>query len=539
VSDASASHDAIKKQVESRINEEEQSAPKPEEKKGQPLSLDFLKRCLYGNRVGDATLFASMFRGQFVYVERWGRWLRWGGNHWMEEAPDLPRFTLAATERVCEQYQRILAEDKDAEKGSELYKYVRKRLNILRDKSGRSNLLDVAATIDDPLSIEGKELDKQEYLLACQNCVIDLRTGESSPGKPDQYILNACPVEWKGLSPNQDFLDFLHSCFDDDEEIVRYILRLLGYGMIGRRDDHIWAIFHGPRGRNGKDTLMKIIFKVLGPSLAIKIPTAMLLQQTFQRSGSQPEPDIMALRGAKMAFASEAEAGQKIAMSKLKDLTGGTVITARGINDKLMTSWEQTHLLFFLTNELPKMKSDDDAFWTRLHAVHWPIRFVDKPQAQDERKRNPRMAAKLEENLSGVLACLVMGCMDYLANGLNPPDKVLAYTKEQRANFDDIGQFLADACDIEDAPTDGLSWQTRTAASEFVSVCNWWLMQTFGGTYNYSSKTVTKILVNKGIPSKKSNVMQYLGVSVKLDVIVEYERAKEEEERKKTSRGRA
>ena len=394
MSDKSNAAVDLKKQVDARVKEEEQSAPPPAEKKETELPIDFLKTCLHGNRVGDANQYAAMFRGRFVFVERWGRWLRWAGHHWADDLNS--RYALAAIERVCEQYQRLLPVADD-----EMAKLVRRRLNVLRDTSGRENLLECAATIDEPLCVTDQELDKQEYLLACPNGVIDLRTGELSPGRPEQYILNACPTEWKGLNPSKKFMDFLHSCFDGDPAMVTYILRLLGYGLLGNRDDHIWVIFHGPRARNGKDTLMKIIFNVLGHSLAIKIPTAMLLQQTFQRSGSQPEPDIIALRGAKMAFASEGESNQKIAMSKLKDLTGGSIITARGLNDKLMSSWEQTHLLFFMTNEIPKMRSDDEGFWLRLHAVHWPIRFVDNPKDPDERKRDPRMAATLQEDLSG------------------------------------------------------------------------------------------------------------------------------------------
>jgi len=530
MSDGSKASACLKEQMDARVKEEEQNAPPATEKKESELPLDFLKTCLYGNRIGDANLYAAMFRGRFVFVERWGRWLRWKGNHWGEDINS--RHALAAIERVCEQYQRLLA---DAAEDSDIARMVHKRLNVLRDKAGRDNLLDCAATIDEPLCIEGDELDKQEYLLACPNCVVDLRTGESSPGKPDQYILNACPTEWKGLAPSQKFLNFLSSCFDDDKEMVAYILRLLGYGLLGMRDDHIWVIFHGPRARNGKDTLMKIMFKVLGPSLAIKIPTAMLLQQTFQRSGSQPEPDIMSLRGAKMAFASEGEASQKIAMSKLKDLTGGSIITARGINDKLMTSWEQTHLLFFMTNEIPKMRSEDDGFWLRLHAVPWPIRFVDDPRDPDERKRDPRMAASLKEEPSGVLACLVQGCMDYLAHGLQPPEKVLAHTKEQRDNFDEIGLFLQDACTLEKHCFAG-AWLTSTAVSDFVAVCNWWLKHTFGNSYDYSAKRITQTLAKKGILTKKSSVMHYQGVEINADVMVEYAAASVEEEDKKSSK---
>jgi hypothetical protein len=45
-------------------------------------------------------------------------------------------------------------------------------------------------------------------------------------------------------------------------------------------------------------------------------------------------------------------------------------------------------------------------------------------------------------------------------------------------------------------------------------------------------------LEKKGIPSKKSNVMQYLGVEIKPEIRTEYEEAKEAEE-KKSSRGRS
>ncbi|GAB7079561.1 phage/plasmid primase, P4 family [Megalodesulfovibrio paquesii] len=522
--------DAIIAQIEARVHEESLSIEKVAGQQQEKLPMSFLMTCLRGNRVGDANLYAAMHRGKFLYVERWGRWLYWNGHYWDEDINN--RRSLAAVERVCEEYQRILLENPEAEEGSDLAKLVYKRLNVLRDKSGRENLLECAATIDEPLCITGEELDKQPYLLACPNGVIDLRTGKVSPGQPDQYILNACPTEWTGLeTPSPAFMEFLHSSFDGDEELIRYILRLLGYGLLGVRDDHIWAIFHGPRGRNGKDTLMKVVSKILGKALTIKIPTAMLLQQTFQRSGSQPEPDIMALRGARIAFASEGEAGQKMAMSKLKDLTGGSIITARGINDKLMTSWEQTHLLFFLTNELPKMKSDDDAFWTRLHAVHWPIRFVDDPQAPDERKRDPHMAARLEEERSGILARLVEGCLDYLKHGLCPPEKVTAYTREQRDQFDDIGQFLHDCCEREEPPASGMDWKTRTPGSEFAAVCNWWCKKTLGNAYAYSPKRLTQTLDRKGIPTKKSSVMYYLGITIRPGVLAEFQDAQDDEDR--------
>ncbi|MDR2947440.1 MAG: DUF5906 domain-containing protein [Candidatus Adiutrix sp.] len=512
-----------KELVEARVLEEA-AGQEPAAPEAAKLPINFILDCLRHNRLGDATLYAALHRGRFVFVHLWARWLRFNGQH-LEEDINSSR-ALAAVERVCEEYQRIFEEVGEAkDPDSDLAKAVSKRLNILRDKAGRENVLEMAAIhIDEPLAIEGDELDKQEYLLACRTGVIHVVTGECQQGKLEQYLLNACPVAWTGLdTPSPNFMAFLYSSLGEDEEMVRYMLRLLGYGLLGNRDEHIWAVFHGPRGRNGKDTLMKILFRVLGNRLAIRVPTAMLMQQTFQRSGSQPEPDIIALRGSKLAFASEGEASQKIAMSKLKDLTGGSIITARGINDKHMTSWQQTHLLFFLTNEVPKMKSDDDAFWTRSHFIHWPIRFVDDPQAPDERKKDPRIYQKMEGELSGILARLVEGCIDYLENGLAPPEKILAYTKEQREQFDDIGQFLREACLREDPPLPGQKWKTRIPAADLLAVCNWWSQKVLGNTYPYKPKGLTQALDKKGIINIKSNVTHYLGLSVKPEVRDEYE----------------
>lgn len=298
--------------VEARILEEAAGVPAEEAAGDEKLPIAFVLSCLRHNRVGDATLYTALLGGQFVFVAIWGRWLKWQVNHWAEDINNSR--AKAAVERVCEEYQRIFEECDEAKNSeSDLAKLVRKRLNVLRDKSGRENVLEVASTLDDPLSIDGTELDKQMYLIACPNAMVDVRTGVGSPGLPEQYMLKCSPTCWpeSGLETEAtEFMKFLRSSFDDDEEMVAYILRLLGYGLMGSRDEHIWVVFHGPRGRNGKDTLMKVLFKVLGDHLVVKAPTAMIMKQSFQRSGSQPEPDIIALRGAKFAFLNEGEVGQ-------------------------------------------------------------------------------------------------------------------------------------------------------------------------------------------------------------------------------------
>ncbi len=50
----------------------------------------------------------------------------------------------------------------------------------------------------------------------------------------------------------------------------------------------------------------------------------------------------------------------------------------------------------------------------------------------------------------------------------------MAYTAEQLEQFDDIGVFLQDCCNKEEAPTESDDWGNKTAVSDFVATLNWW-----------------------------------------------------------------
>ena len=102
----------------------------------------------------------------------------------------------------------------------------------------------------------------------------------------------------------------------------------------------------------------------------------------------------------------------------IRDSTGGGFITSRGINDKYRTSWKPSALMILLTNYVPKMDTDDDGFNARTLFIEWPVKFVPNPTREWERQIDRHMGKKLEAERSGILALMVRGCMDVLANGL-------------------------------------------------------------------------------------------------------------------------
>ena len=514
---------------------EAKAAAKPDAPKSEAkLDKRFVLDCLSRNKIGDATLFCALFPGKYVFVQEWEKFLYWAGHYW--EVDKRSRRALADAERVCKAYQDAWAEA-GGEEGSALHKLLVSRLRSLRGGPGRKELLECVTTIDNPPVISVEQLDQQPYLLATPTGVVDLRTGECNPGKPEQYLSSPCPTPWTGLdTPCPNFQNFLLTCMADDQEMVDFLVRLLGYALLGEKHLHIWAIMYGPLSRNGKDTLMNVIKSVLGKRLHVRIPVAMLVEQKFQRDSSQPQADLMALRGTRLAYASEANSRQALDQAKIKDLTGGGYITARGITDKDMTEWKQSALLLLLTNYLPKINSDDDGFNARTICIEWPVKFVPNPVKENERKIDYNIAKKLESERSGILALLVRGCMDVMANGLRTPEKVLQYTREQIDSFDDIGKFLKECCQVEDPPTGGRDYETRTAASELLKVCNWWCRKILGNSYPYTPKKFTPALEKKGIPTRKNSIMFYLGVTVKQEILDEYEQdLAEAEDRRRRS----
>lgn len=526
----------IAAQVAARVDAEKELLSKVAKKPPPPpeeIADAFVLECLRANRVGDATLFCALFRDKFIYVKRWGRWLRWVGHHWQDDIEDISESVI---EEVCRHYLRI-ADTKQQEADQELDATSKaslqdiadsayRRVNLLRDEPARIKLLSLSHKIEHPLRIIGDELDKKYYQMACPNGVIDLRTGGLHPGVPSDFILNACPTLWNadlaalpedGQSPCPETENFLLTSMDGDDELVRFIWRLLGYGLIRDRRDHIFTIFWGEHGRNGKDTLIKLVTHVLGPTLSGDVPVEMFLAMQQTRSSSAPSPDVLALRGMCFSWINEAEEGQRFALAKLKKLTGGSFITARGLQDKLQTTWLQTHLPIMTTNELPKAKAEDAAFWHRAILLKWNLSFVDEPEHPYERKADKDLIQKLYSEAEGVLVRMVRGATEYLRDGLQVPDKVKLWTKEQRSHWDDIGRFIAEWCEKEDEKENPDDYTTSIQATDLHEAFCLWYARNVDKRYSVSGRKFGEQLNKRNIPTKRSNGIRRLGITLTPD----------------------
>ena len=531
---------AISKKVKERIAAENEKAPPPVP--ARPPLTDFqIISCATESQEGDSVVYIAVNLGKFLYVERWGVWMKWAGHFWQKDIGD--REATAAVAKVVDEYRRaaavlrrLLKNDTDDEDYSDglptpnpeisaalptdvsmsdkTIKYhlkeLGKKISSLRTNAGRKNVVEYARTSpDDSMVIDGKEMDTSPWLLACNNGVIDLKTGGFRPGRPDDYLTCAAPTEWTGLdTPCPIFEQYFSDILGDNNNLVGYLRRMLGQALIGKQHEHVFLVLAGAKGRNGKDTLMNILSHVLGETVMVPVPSEMLLDQGFAKSSGGPTPDIMLLRGRRLAYASETDEGRKFSSSKVKWLSGGGKLTGRGNYDLEMSSWISSHTLILLTNDLPHAKADDQAFWSRLHLVNFRYSFKPDPDPDNpfEKLIDLDMLDKLKAEASGVLAWLVRGCLEYLREGLKPPQEVTAAAAAYRASEDIIGRFIAECCELKE--------DAEIQASDLHDAFSFWYAREISRKHVFPKNKFGQLISEKGFSKHKSSVVFWQGLTI-------------------------
>lgn len=463
----------IKAAVEERKRAEEEAlAGKEQPEAADRLTAKKIKQCLQSEELGDGTLYAHLNRGNFIYLKKTDTWLIWRGHHWDH---DTMEERYRAVEKVAEVYLKeasALQKEIEEQRGSgtkdadnpnfQLQKAYYARVKRLRKKYGASACIDYSHLIEDPLAIKGDELDQNPWLLAFTNGVVDLRTGKFREGRPGDYLLKYVPHEWKGIDEPCPYFDaFLASALDGDpyvteeeriqhrEQLNAFIDRAIGYGITGLSTEHIFLVFNG-QGRNGKGVLVETLRYVFG-SIAGPIPAEMLLDQGRTATPNGPTPHIMALKGLRIAFASETDEGRRFSPGQVKWYSGGDTLKGRDLNAKDYTNFDPTHLLILLTNNLPHAPGDDFAFWQRLKLIPFLYSFVADPDPNkpNQKPRDEHLRERLKAEASGIAARFVRGCLAWQRIGLAPPPMVAAATEEYRLGEDTITQFVGDCCTVK------------------------------------------------------------------------------------------
>jgi len=340
----------------------------------------------------------------------------------------------------------------DTDKQSQLREQAKKFQKVAidcRSTTFKKNVLTEASLIfynSDPEF--SNRLDTKTHLLGMLNGVIDFNEKTFRPGRPDDYISLTTGINYIKYDTtnsnhkkyykviNEELLNKLFTNVNIRKYAFDYIASLL----IGGNKSQTFNIFTGS-GSNGKSLLIDIIGEILGDykrSIPLKAVTG-----GRAKVGSL-SPEIAALKGIRFAVMSEPSKGDVLNDGIMKEMTGGDMITARGLYSEPVTFLPQFKMAV-CTNTLFDIKTDDDGTWRRIRKLDFSSKFKD---ANIVDKSNPlefakdyELYSKLKEAKEIFMTMLVERAFE--TNGLvNDCDEVIEASKKYRVKQNVFLQFF-------------------------------------------------------------------------------------------------
>jgi putative DNA primase/helicase len=377
----------------------------------------------------------------------------------------------------------------------------REAAHINRESSASRTLMK-AATVNAVASLArsdrrcacvADDFDCDIWALNTPTGVLNLTSGVMQSHDPGQLLTRVTAVAPGGECPT--WLRFLSDTTGGDKELEQYLQRLAGYCLTGSVKEQMLAFFYGPGG-NGKGTFLNTLRDVLGDYAQVaNIATFTASKQDRHLN------ELARLRGARIVFAQETEAGSFLAEARIKALSGGDPVVANFMHQNQFEYRPQFKLLFS-GNHQPSIRSVDDAMSRRLHMVPFTQSFAGD-------KRDLELADKLKSEWPGILQWSVNGLMSYHENGLPMPRAVRAASEEYFDTEDNVGTWLR--AWVEVLPLRQSGFETSKALYE-----NWKTWCSASGDDPGTAKNLTQELVKRNLKNKRySGGTQWPGIRLR------------------------
>ena len=374
---------------------------------------------------GNAERFRAHAGERFGYVHTWASWLHYDNVRWQRDgsgeavraALDTLRTTAAEAEKVP-----------DASHSGELLKHA-------LDSESSARLSAILTLGQAMLPVPTERLDRDPDLLNVANGTIDLRTGELQPHDRGDWITRLAPVSYDPEATCPRWEAFLHRVMAGNERLITFLQRAVGYSLTGHTNEQVLLLLYGV-GANGKSTFLETLRALLADYSAITDFTTFL-----KRDSEGARNDLARLVGTRFVSAVEAEAGKPLAEALVKQLTGGDTITARFLFKEFF-DFRPEFKIWLAANHQPGIRGSDHGIWRRIRLVPFTVIIP-------ELERDPCLKQKLAEELPGILAWAVRGCLDWREHGLGVPQEIRAATASYQEEMDLFGGFLDEGCVAE------------------------------------------------------------------------------------------
>jgi len=360
-----------------------------------------------------------------------GKWLVWNGKRWEYD-------TSGTVNRLAADVLRSLYDilpSLDKTTADALYVHIKKS-----ESQPRLQAMVTIAQWLDGVPVRSTRLDADPMLLNCLNGTLNLRTGELQEHKREDLITKLVPIEYDPKARAPRWEEFLREVFQENEEIIAFVQRAIGYCLTGDTREQVAFVLSG-KGSNGKSTFVETLRSILG-DYAGDTPFT-----TFVERRDSNTADLAGLLGKRLVTASEGEETQVFNEGLLKTVTGGDQVTCRHLYREYFT-YSPTYKVIFSTNEIPHIRSQNYAMKRRIVLIPFNQRFYD-PSEGKEPVRDPTLKHKLAQEKNGIFNWTVKGCLEWQKRGLDLPEIIRGEVNKLFESHDPLAEWLDAECELK------------------------------------------------------------------------------------------
>lgn len=279
------------------------------------------------------------------------------------------------------------------------------------------------------LPVKHGAFNQQPFSLNLKNGTLNLASTELAKHSAKDLIDKIAPVTYNENAKCPLWINFLKQTFQNNEELIKFIQRAVGYSITGDTSEQVMFLLVGD-GKNGKSVFINTIAKLLGNY------AKNMSSQSIMIKRDSASHDLARLEDARLVISSESNEGERIDESLVKSLTGQDTIVARymfGSEFEFVPKFK----LWMATNHRPIIRGTDKGIWRRLVIV--PFKYT-VPDSQVDK----HLEQKLEQELPGILNWALAGTQAWLQEGLQLPQVVIDEGKSYQKQMNIIDQFIAD-----------------------------------------------------------------------------------------------
>ena len=364
--------------------------------------------------------FACRVQAHLRFETSGGKWMLFQTPVWVA---DEARVVQAARRIVEPMLKQALSEGaQQAQKVLGRHGSVSGVRSLLKEASGHPEL-----------NVTSNDFDRHPHLLAVQNGVVDLVSGEFRAGQSSDLLKCQSPTVYDPGATCPQFLEFVNFITCDRPDYANYLQRALGYTLFGHTNEQVFFIAYGSSG-NGKGTLFRLMAHVLGPFVKAVAPN--LLSRAYAGNPNGSTSAIMAINGPRMLQCGEGEERRRFDTAFIKQLSGSDPFSGRHNHGDQM-EFTPVAKLWLSANDLPDVPQQDEAMWRRIRILPFDATIESRDGAYE---------GKLQKEAQGVLNWLIKGARKYAESGLEDCVAVSRASIRARRSADSVAAWIKANC---------------------------------------------------------------------------------------------